>query len=248
VKVGEASLQNLQVQKNFQKIIAPFTGTVTNRFIDIGSLVSAGGGIPTASIPSPSLSASAPSSTGPTGSPTGATAGVSLFSLQQTDPLRIFVFVPQSNAPSIEDGMEAMVLVQEYPGQNFKGTVVRTAGAIDPASRTLMTEVDIPNPDGKLFAGMYGLVKFQLKDKNPPIILPANAFTFRTAGPQVAMVTKDNRIHWQSVGVGRDFGTELEVTSGLEENDAVVVNPTDDLTEGLSVQVKASAPPPGAAR
>jgi len=209
-KAGEANLQNLQVQQNFQKITAPFSGTVTKRFVDIGTLVTAG----------------------------SSTAGTSLFSLQQTDPLRIFVSVPQSDAPLIKVGMKARVLIQEYPGQDFEGTVVRTAGAIDPASRTLLTEIDIGNPDGKLFAGMYAQVKFVLKDETPPVLLPANAFTFHSAGPQVAVVTKENRIHWQDVKVGRDFGTAIELVAGLEENTPVVINPTDDLREGTGIQVK----------
>jgi membrane fusion protein, multidrug efflux system len=207
-KGAEASLQNLQVQQGFQKITAPFTGTVTRRSIDIGDLVSAG----------------------------SSTAGTLLFQLQQTDPLRIYVNVPQTNAPSIHVGMKAKILVQEYPGRDFEGEVTRTAGAIDPASRTLLTEVDIPNPDGALYAGMYSQVKFTLQDPTPPILIPANTFEFRAAGPQVAVVTKDNRIHWQTVKVGRDFGTQLEVESGLDENTNVVVNPTDDLSEGVEVQ------------
>ena len=210
VKAGEANLQNLQVQQSFQKITAPFAGTVTNRYVDIGALVSAG----------------------------SSATGTTLFALQQIDPLRIYVYVPQADARSIKEGMKARVLVQELPGQAFEGDVVRTAGAIDPSSRTLLTEVDVKNPDGKLFAGMYGLVKFSLRSESPPILLPANAFTFHTAGPQVAVVTKDRRIHWQDVKVGRDFGTNLELTAGLEENATVVINPTDDLREGTLVQVK----------
>ena len=210
VQAGEANMQNLQVQQNFQKITAPFTGTVTNRYVDIGALVSAG----------------------------SSATGTTLFALQQIDPLRIYVYVPQSDARSISEGMKARVLVQELPGKGFEGVVVRTAGAIDPASRTLLTEVDVKNPDGKLYAGMYGQVKFALKSENPPILLPANAFTFHTAGPQVAVVTKGNVVHWQDVKVGRDFGANLELTSGLDEDATVVINPTDDLREGTAVLVK----------
>ena len=214
VKAGEANLQNLQVQQNFQKITAPFTGTVTNRYVDIGALVSAG----------------------------SSATGTTLFALQQIDPLRIYVYVPQADARSIQEGMKARILVQELPGQNFEGAVVRTAGAIDPTSRTLLTEVDVRNPDGKLYAGMYGQVKFALKSEFPLILLPANAFTFHTAGPQVAVVTKENLIHWQDVKVGRDFGANLELTAGLEENATVVINPADDLREGTAVHVNPGKP------
>ena len=214
VQAGEANLQNLQVQQSFQKITAPFAGTVTNRYVDIGALVSAG----------------------------SSATGTTLFALQQTDPLRIYVYVPQSDARSIHEGMTAKVLLQELPGQDVEGTVVRTSGAIDPASRTLLTEVDVKNSDGKLYAGMYGQVKFALKSDFPLILLPANAFTFHSAGPQVAVVTKENTIHWQDVKVGRDFGASLELTSGLEENASVVINPTDDLREGTRVQVSPTKP------
>jgi RND family efflux transporter MFP subunit len=220
VKASEANVENLQTQQGFQKIIAPFSGTLTRRFVDVGALVSAGSG----------------------------NAGTMLFSIAQTDPLRIYTFVPQSNAPSIIVGMKAKVLVEEYPGREFEGTVTRTAGAIDPASRTLLTEVDIPNKDGTLYAGMYVQIKFILEDKEPPIVIPANAFMFRTDGAQVAVVTKDNKIHWQNVKVRRDFGTTIELASGLDPDTSIVINPSDDLREGMEVQAKLhqDKPAPGA--
>jgi len=212
VKSGEANVQNLQVQQGFQKITAPFTGVVTKRLVDIGALVSAGSG----------------------------NAGTLLFNVAQSDPLRVFVYVPQTNAPDIHEGQEAKILVDEYPGRDFTGTVARTAGAIDPTSRTLLTEVDIPNHDGALYAGMYGQVKFTLKQENPPILIPSNVFMFRTEGTQVAVV-KDGKIHFQTVKIGRDLGAFLQVTSGIDDGMQLVVNPTDDLREGSEVQVKQSA-------
>jgi hypothetical protein len=119
------------------------------------------------------------------------------------------------------------------------GNVVRTAGELDPVSRTLLTELEIPNRDGALFAGMYAQVKFSLNEANAPIIIPDNAFIFRTKGTQVAIVHEQNRIHWQTIQVGRDFGTQIEVLSGLEPNARVVTNPTDDLREGGHRQVAA---------
>jgi multidrug efflux pump subunit AcrA (membrane-fusion protein) len=117
------------------------------------------------------------------------------------------------------------------------------AGAIDPSSRTMQVEVQVPNHDGTLYAGMYGPVKFVLPDHHAPIVAPANAFVFRAQGPQVVTVTGDNRIHWQKISVGRDFGTQLEVLDGLQENTRVVMNATDDLDEGIAVQVKAVEKP-----
>ncbi len=162
---------------------------------------------------------------------------------QQTDPLLIYVYVPQTNAPLIHAGLTARLLVREYPGRDFQATVTRTAGAIDPTSRTLLTELQIPNKDGTLYAGMYGNIKFSLKDNgNAPIIAPANAYIFRTAGAQVVVVGADNKIHWQTIEVGRDYGTGFEVLRGLKEGDKVVMNPTDDLDEGMEVKPQEQAP------
>lgn len=141
------------------------------------------------------------------------------------------------NVPSTHEGDSAWVEVPEYPGRDFDGKVVRSAGAIDPTSRTLLTEVDVPNRDGMLFAGMYGQVKFILATENAPIVVPDNAVMFLAAGPRVAIVTKENRIHWQTIQIGRDFGTQLEVVAGLD-NRRLVTNPTDDLTEGMQVEAR----------
>ena len=210
VRAGEASVQNLQAQQGFEKITAPFNGTITTRAVDIGALVSAGSG----------------------------TTGTPLFGIAQNDPLRVYTNVPQSNVPSIRDGLAAKLIVREYPGKEFGGAVTRVAGALDAQSRTLLVEVDIPNPDDTLYSGMYGQAKFTLTDPDAPIILSSNAFVFNASGPQVATVTKENRIHWQKIQVGRDFGTQMEVPQGLQDNATVVMNPSDDLTEGLQVTVK----------
>lgn len=211
-----AAVKQLEQTQGFRQIFAPFSGKITSRRVDVGALVSAGGG----------------------------TGGTALFSIAQTDPLRIFVQVPQGNVPSIHEGLDAQILVQDMPGRNFHGVVTRTAGALDPVSRTMLVEVQIPNPEGVLYAGMYGQVRFTLKDGNSPIIIPANAFAFRPEGAQVVTITPENKVHWQTIQVGRDFGTQMEALSGLPEGARVVVNPTDDLQEGMPVQVQA-APPQG---
>jgi RND family efflux transporter MFP subunit len=217
-EAAKANLQQLEKIQGFQQILAPFAGKIAARNIDVGTLVTAG--------------------TGNSGTP--------LFSLVQSDVLRVYVFAPQENAPSIHEGLAAKIVLQEYPGQEFDGKVTRTAGALDPQTRTMQVEVQVPNQEGKLYAGMYGQVKFLLPDDNAPIVVPADAFVFRAQGPQVVTVTNDNRIHWQKISVGRDFGTQLEVLNGLKENTKVVMNPTDDLDEGSAVQVKpVEKPKPG---
>jgi len=214
---AKANYEQLQKLQGFKEIVAPFGGTISARNIDVGTLVTAGTG----------------------------NAGTPLFRIVQSDPLRVYVYAPQENAPSIHEGLKAKILVQEFPGQNFDGSVTRTAGALDPQSRTMQVEVQVPNHEGRLYAGMYGQVKFLLADENAPIVVPANAFLFRTEGPQVATVDGDNHIHWQNIHVGRDFGTNLEVLDGLTENTKVVINPTDDLHEGTQVQVKPAEKPKG---
>jgi RND family efflux transporter MFP subunit len=214
-EAANANLQQLEKVQGFQQILAPFAGKIAARNIDVGTLVTAG--------------------TGNSGTP--------LFSLVQSDVLRVYVFAPQENAPSIHEGLAAKIVLQEYPGQEFDGKVTRTAAALDPQSRTMQVEVQVPNQQGKLYAGMYGQVKFLLPDDNAPIVVPADAFVFRAQGPQVVTVTNDNRIHWQKISVGRDFGTQLEVLDGLKENAEVVMNPTDDLREGIQVQVKGDEKP-----
>jgi RND family efflux transporter MFP subunit len=211
-EAAKANLQQLEKIQGFQQILAPFAGKISARNIDVGTLVTAG--------------------TGNSGTP--------LFNLVQSDVLRVYVFTPQENAPSIHEGLAAKILLEEYPGQEFDGKVTRTAGALDPQSRTMQVEVQVPNHDGKLYAGMYGQVKFLLVDQNAPIVVPANAFLFRKEGPQVATIENKDRIHWQNIRVGRDFGDRIEVIDGLKENSKVVMNPTDDLREGIQVEVKST--------
>jgi RND family efflux transporter MFP subunit len=220
---AQANVNYLEQQLSFNRIIAPFDGRITYRFLDVGALVQAGSG----------------------------SGGTQIYNLQQTDPLLIYVYVPQTDAPMIHAGLTTKLLVREFPRRDFVATVMRTAGAIDPASRTLLTELQIPNKDGTLYAGMYGEIKFSLKDSgDAPIMVPANAYIFRTAGPQVVVVQGD-KIHWQTIQVGRDYGPQLEALSGLKEGDRVVVNPSDDLQEGMEVtaqeapQAGASAQPAG---
>jgi RND family efflux transporter MFP subunit len=213
---NKATVGQYEALRAFKNVTAPFDGVITSRKIDVGSLVSQGSG----------------------------SAGTPLFMLAQTDPVRVFVDVPQSDAPLVSVGMETKLFVNERPNRDFTGQVFRTAGALNEASRTMQTEVQVNNHDSALLVGMYAQVKFSLINPNGPITIPANAFVFRSEGPLVAVVNSDNRIHWQPIQVGRDFGTYMEVLKGLDNNERVVVNPTDDLTEGLSVDVKEASPLP----
>jgi len=212
-EASRANYEQLQKLQGFEQIVAPFSGKISARFIDFGTLVTAG---------------------------SSSITGTALFSIVQSDPLRVYVYVPQENAPSIHEGLPAKILLDEFPGQEFDGRVTRTAGALDPQSRTMQVEVQVPNHDGKLYAGMYGQVKFLLVDENAPIVVPANAFVFRTEGPQVATIDSEDRIHWQNIRVGRDFGDRIEILDGLKENTKVVMNPTDDLREGIQVEAKSA--------
>jgi RND family efflux transporter MFP subunit len=209
---ARANYEQLQKLRGFQQIVAPFDGKISTRSVDFGTLVTAGSG----------------------------STGTPLFGIVQSDPLRVYVFAPQENAPSIYQGLAAKIVLQEFPGEDFDGTVTRTAGALDPQSRTMQVEVQVPNHDGKLYAGMYGQVKFLLVDQNAPIVVPANAFLFRNEGAQVATIENKDRIHWRNIRVGRDFGDRIEVLDGLKENTKVVMNPTDDLREGIQVEVKSA--------
>jgi membrane fusion protein (multidrug efflux system) len=151
----------------FKQVTAPFAGRITARQIDVGSLVNVGSGSP----------------------------GTPLYTVAQTNPLNIFANVPQSDAPSVHEGLKVRLLVEEYPTRNFEATVVRTADALDPASRTLNTEMQIANDDGALFSGMYAQLEFTLRDAGSPIVIPASAFVFGADGSKVATLTKDSRVH-----------------------------------------------------
>jgi RND family efflux transporter MFP subunit len=206
-----ATVDQLKDLQAFEKVTAPFAGTITARYIDIGSLIAAG-------------------------------TNTLLFRLAETSTLRVYANVPETYTPDIVPGVLADVEVPEVAGQKFPGTVVRTAGAIDPSTRTLLTEVRVPNPKGVLVPGEFGEVTFHLRSSRPTVVIPSNALLFRAQGPQVALVQGDGKVHLQSIQLGRDFGNSLEVLSGLRPEDSVITNPTDSITEGALVEVQ---PPPG---
>jgi RND family efflux transporter MFP subunit len=212
LKVAQANVKRLEELQGFEKIVAPFAGIVTARNIDNGNLVSAGS-----------------SQTQP------------LFRIAQTDTLRIYVTVPQTQSRSIVPEQNATVSVREIPDKTFHAKVVRTAGALDPASRTLLTELQIPNADGQLFPGMYAEVKFALPHDDRTLVVPGNAVMIRSDGPKVLVVDAKQTIRARTVKLGHDLGDKVEIASGLDPSESIVANPTDSLHDGVEVKVQAQA-------
>jgi membrane fusion protein (multidrug efflux system) len=164
-----------------------------------------------------------------------AASGPELFHLSQSGTLRVYVNVPQAFVPDMRVGLPADVLLDEFPHQDFPGKVVRYSGALDAASRTLLVEVQIPNPRDELFPGMFCRLRFRLPS-DPAILIPSSDAIIRAEGTLVAVVTDRNTIHFQKVSLGRDFGTQLEVRAGLADGTHLVDNPSDALSEGLAVE------------
>ncbi len=206
---ADANVKRLQELEGFKHVYAPFDGVLIRRNVDPGALINAGAGA----------------------------AGRELFDVARTDPLRVFVSVPQAYAPAIWPGLQAVVTLQEFPGQKFTGVVARTADAIDPTTRTLLTEVDVPNKNGKLLPGSFGEVHFKPNINAQKVTVPVNAMLFRQEGPQVAVVGSDNKVQLRRITIGRDYGTTLEVVGGLDVNDRIVVNPSDSIEDGEKVNV-----------
>ncbi|MGA7408911.1 MAG: efflux RND transporter periplasmic adaptor subunit [Bryobacteraceae bacterium] len=170
-----------------------------------------------------------------------------LFRIAQNNVLRIFVNVPQSDFSSFRVGMPAGITVSELPGKTFTGKVSRLSGALDTNTRTLLTEVEVPNAQGTLLPGMYAQVHFSITRTQPAVVVPGDAIVTRANGPMVAVVDSDNTVHFRLVHLGRDFGTKVEILGGLEAGEQVVVNPTDDVREGAKVKTTMDVEP-GAAR
>lgn len=209
---SQAQVQRLEALQSFEKVTAPFAGVITARNYDVGALLSGSAG-----------------------------SAKPLFQLDQTDPLRVFVKVPQGYATQVRTGQKAELTVRNYPGRSFEGKVTRSAGAMDPATRTLRVEVHVPNPDGLLFAGMYGQVRFEVTQADPPLLVRTSALVFNTDGLSVGVV-RDGKAHFQPVTTGRDLGTEIEILSGLTGGEQVITNPGELIREGTEVRM-ISAPP-----
>ncbi len=230
-KVQEANLSAAQafqsgIEKTeaFKQVRAPFDGVITERRVDVGDYVSASN--PTATTAS-----------GPTGAAQTGTPNQELFRVAQTRILRVYVNVPEQYAGETRPGVKATVVLASSPGVPASGTLVRTADAIDPGSLTLLSEVDVDNADGNLLPGGYAQVHFNIITPNPPLVVPGNSLIFRQAGPQVGVVDGDGTVHLKKIVIGRDLGTQLEITSGIEADDQVIINPSDSLADGQKVNV-----------
>lgn len=213
---ADANVRRLEDLESFKSVYAPFAGVLTRRTVDPGALINAG------------------------------STGRELFDLAQVDPLRMYSSVPQAYAPYIKAGGKAYITLQEFPGEKFTGKIVRTAEAIDPATRTLLTEVDVPNKDGRLLPGSFGQAHFEVGSNVAKVTIPINAMLFRAQGPQVAVVGNDGRVRLRSITIGRDYGATLEIVSGLSMSDQFVLNPSDSLADGQ--QVRVVSPPAEAAK
>jgi RND family efflux transporter MFP subunit len=163
------------------------------------------------------------------------TGSTLLFRIAQMDTLRTYVNVPQSNASFIRRGQTAILRVSNLPGRVFTGAVARTAGSLDPNSRTMLVEVHVPNPDGALLPGMYAQVSFSSPRSNPPLLLPSDALIVRPSGTEVAILRADHTVHLQKIEIGRDYGDRMEIVSGLREGETVIPSPGDLAREGLKV-------------
>lgn len=170
-------------------------------------------------------------------------SGPELFGMAQTDPLRVYVQVPQQYAYGIAPGQKAELTFQELPGRAFTATVTQIAGAVDPASRTLQVELQVPNPRHELFAGSYAQVRFNESAAPKTLTISDNAIIFRAQGTQVAVLDSNDRVHLLSVKLGRDFGSDIEVLDGLTINDRVIDNPPDSIADGMTVQVVSTNSP-----
>ncbi|HEY2645344.1 MAG TPA: efflux RND transporter periplasmic adaptor subunit [Candidatus Acidoferrales bacterium] len=210
VESSQANVKRLQDMQAFEKVYAPFDGVITARNTDIGQLIDS-----------------------------GSSGGTSreLFHIAAMNPLRVYVNVPQFDSPQIRPGLHADLILNEFPGRKFQGTVVRSSGAIDNSTRTLLTEVDVDNSARLLKPGSYVEVHLKLPSPVNTYTLPVNTTIFKSAGLQVAVVKNGKTIDIIPVTPGRDFGTTIEIVAGLKGDESVVLNPSDSLTSGSTVRV-----------
>jgi len=214
---ADANVKRLEQLEGFKKVYAPFSGVLTKRNVDPGALINAGAGA----------------------------AGRELFDIARVDPLRVYTSVPQAYAPFIRVGESTTVTLQEFPGQKFSARIARTAEAIDQNTRTLLTEVDVPNKDGKLLPGSFGEVHFAVGSNVNKVTVPVNAMLFRSQGAQLAVVGPDKKVQLRAISIGRDYGTTLEVLGGISTEDQIVINPPDSLESGQLVNLAQASPGQG---
>ena len=208
VDASMANVRRLEQLQSFEKVYAPFDGIVTARNTDIGALISAGQN----------------------------TTPKELFHLAAIGKIRVYVSVPEAYSAAIRDGAKAELTLDEYPGRMFEGTIARNANAIDPATRTLNVEVDVNNPKGELLPGAYVFVHFKVPEHATTLTIPSNTLLFRAQGLQVGVV-RDGRVQLVPVKIGKDAGAQVEISSGLTKDDAVILDPSDSLATGQRVRI-----------
>ncbi len=217
VDSNASNVRRIEDLQSFQKVYTPFDGVLTARNTDVGALIDAGAN----------------------------SAGKELFHLVAIDTLRVFVAIPEVYSRAARPGAIASLTLDEFPGRSFQGTLARTSNSIDQASHTLLTEVDVRNPDGQLLPGAYVSVHFKLPQTVRSVVVPSNTLLFRSEGLRVALV-RDGRVQLTPVKIGRDYGSTVEVISGLQASDAVVLDPADSLVSGAPVRIGShSATAPG---
>jgi RND family efflux transporter MFP subunit len=204
---ANANVQRLKQLESFKRIVAPFTGVVTQRNVDVGDLIDAGSG-----------------------------SSRALFAMAQSDPLRVYVQLPQAYAQNIKPGQDVIVTQAELPGQQFHGTIANISGAIDVPTRSLQVEVRLPNPDSKLRPGAYVQVALP-GTVRAPLLVPGNALLFRAEGPRVAVVDQDGKVSLRKIVIAQDLGQSLEIESGIEQNDKIIINPSDSIADGDHVLI-----------
>jgi membrane fusion protein (multidrug efflux system) len=210
----QANVGRLTQLQSYEKVCAPFDGVITARNTDVGALIQAG------------------SAAGPV---------KELFDIATTSTLRVYVDVPQNDSAVSVDGIAAYLTLPQFPGRTFPGTIARNTGAINAVTRTLRVEVDIPNPGSTVLPGSYGQVHIALPTAHPGYALPVNTLLYRPQGVQVATVDPQGKVALKTLTLGRDFGTRIEVLTGLGPNDNVILNPSDSIAQGESVRVVTSA-------
>ena len=218
VQSNSANVKQLEALQSFQKIYAPFDGIITVRNTDVGALINSGSG----------------------GGPT-----TQLFQIAQPQKLRVYANVPEAYSKAVRQGMTAQLTLAEFPGRQFEGKLVRTAEAIDPATRTLLVEISVNNPTGTLFSGSYAEVHIKLPGGASTFTIPVSALLFRSEGLRVATVQNGDRAQLVPVTAGHDFGDRIEIVAGLKGGESIVLNPPDSISSGQPVRVSHASTPGG---
>jgi RND family efflux transporter MFP subunit len=213
LQAAQANVKRLEELQSFERVIAPFDGVITQRLINEGDLINAGNG----------------------------GNGAQLFRISKISTMRVFVPVPEMYAAQIVAGLKAELILAELPEEAFAGAVVRTSHSIDPGSHTLLTEIDVPNPAGKLLPGAYATVHLHLAEQAKELVVPSGAVLFQAAGPQVVLVNSKNELELRNVSIGDDLGNTMQITGGLSSDDRIVSSPPDYVVNGMPAIIQSQA-------